>query len=402
MTLPHLVQAVALLLLAPLSSAKDYAKCKIQPLYPPTEKVLPTGENKTVEWFTLNLDLPAEQRWTGLVKPKAKQIQRLVDVVINSIQKIIGEKRWNSTSALLEFMVDLELRALPNDYGREIKGMSEATGIPRADLFILNMAYEVWGLCTSMVIQDDAGEVWHGRNLDFGLFPAFDFKHLQWTMTEALRPLVVNVDVQKGGKTLYKSTSYAGFAGVITGLKKGGFSISVDSRFDNKFDIGLIKWLLGDHKHQELTFTVRKTFEDPSITNYIQAFNFLNTTTMIGPSYIIIGGMNSGEGAVITKEQATIDVMSLADELQKGSFFVLETNYDNWKPAPFFDDRRNPAKECLNQLTPKGINGFTGLYNVLSAKPNLNKLTTYTTLMNVKTGAFEAYRQHCEGICSFW
>ena len=34
--------------------------------------------------------------------------------------------------------------------------------------------------------------------------------------------------------------------------------------------------------------------------------------------------------------------------------------------------------------------------DVLSATPNLNKLTSYTTLMHVATGKLEAYRQLCE------
>mmetsp|Transcript_6859 Transcript_6859/g.13592 ORF Transcript_6859/g.13592 Transcript_6859/m.13592 type:complete len:226 (-) Transcript_6859:313-990(-) len=225
---------------------------------------------------------------------------------------------------------------------------------------------------------------------------------MNWRLTDALRPLVANVDVRRAGKTLYYSTTYAGFTGVITGMRPHAFSVSVDSRFDNKFDIGLVKWILGDHTHHELTFTVRQALESPAISNYSDAFRFLNDSVLIGPSYIILGGKARGEGAVISKESATIDVMDLGSALRNGSFYVLETNYDHWKEAPFFDDRRNPAKACLDQLGPGNVKGFEGVFNVLNGKPNLNKLTTYTTLMSVKTGQYEAYRQYCEGLCSFW
>ena len=73
----------------------------------------------------------------------------------------------------------------------------------------------------------------------------------------------------------------------------------------------------------------------------------------------------------------------------------METNYDHWVDAPFFDDRRGPAKACLAEVGPRNVN-FESLYNVLSAQPNLNLLTTYTTLMNVKEGKFEAYKQACD------
>ena len=74
---------------------------------------------------------------------------------------------------------------------------------------------------------------------------------------------------------------------------------------------------------------------------------------------------------------------------------MIETNYDNWVTPPFFDDRRGPAEQCLKQVTPNNVN-FESLFNVLSAEPNLNLLTTYTTLMNVKEGKFEAYKQTCK------
>ena len=38
-------------------------------------------------------------------------------------------------------------------------------------------------------------------------------------MTAALRPMIVNLDFQKGGKTVYKAVQYAGYVGIITGLK---------------------------------------------------------------------------------------------------------------------------------------------------------------------------------------
>ena len=45
---------------------------------------------------------------------------------------------------------------------------------------------------------------------------------------------------------------------------------------------------------------------------------------------------------------------------------------------------------------PRGYN-FEGLYNVLSATPNLNRLTVYTSLFHAASGQLEAYRQLCEG-----
>ena len=47
----------------------------------------------------------------------------------------------------------------------------------------------------------------------------WDVKNKQWLMAEALRPLLVNVDYQTEGKTVAKAIHFAGYTGVITGMK---------------------------------------------------------------------------------------------------------------------------------------------------------------------------------------
>ena len=44
-------------------------------------------------------------------------------------------------------------------------------------------------------------------------------KNRTWEVTEALRPLVVNLDYQRRGKTVFKSVNFAGYIGILTGLK---------------------------------------------------------------------------------------------------------------------------------------------------------------------------------------
>lgn len=40
-----------------------------------------------------------------------------------------------------------------------------------------------------------------------------------WVITEDLKPLTVNLDFQRNNKTVFKGTSFAGYVGVLTGLK---------------------------------------------------------------------------------------------------------------------------------------------------------------------------------------
>lgn len=183
-------------------------------------------------------------------------------------------------------------------------------------------------------------------------------------------------------------------------MKTGAFTISVDTRFDNNLDRGLWQWFNGDHSGHFLTFTTRLAIE--TATDYTSAYAILNNTKLIGPGYIILGGAKAGEGVVFTREEAkSIRPLLLKDRILNGSFYVLETNYDWWVNPPFFDDRRYPAEDCLNNHIKASGVGFEGLFNVLSARPNLNMLTTYTALMQVSTGRMESYIQYCNH-CPPW
>lgn len=66
---------------------------------------------------------------------------------------------------------------LPKPYGDEIKGIAKATNLPLGDLVLYNIFYEIFTLCTSIVGEDAQGNMYHARNLDFGLFIGWDIKN---------------------------------------------------------------------------------------------------------------------------------------------------------------------------------------------------------------------------------
>jgi acid ceramidase len=69
------------------------------------------------------------------------------------------------------------VNGLPAPYGAEIKGISDATGINLGEIVLFNIFYEIFTLCTSIVTQDVNGNVYHARNLDFGLLLGWDLKN---------------------------------------------------------------------------------------------------------------------------------------------------------------------------------------------------------------------------------
>lgn len=104
------------------------------------------------------------------------------------------------------------------------------------------------------------------------------------------------------------------------------------------------------------------------------------------------------KGAVITRNRENAADVWKLDAAQPETWYLAETNYDHWKPPLFIDDRITPCNNCMKKMGQESMS-FQGLFNVLSSKPVLNKLTVYTSLIEVKTGRVETYIQYCKTPC---
>ena len=148
---------------------------------------------------------------------------------------------------------------------------------------------------------------------------------------------------------------------------------------------------------------------------YADALDSLAAYKPMGPGYIILGG-GAGGGAVITKKLIEkSDVALLDDALANGSYYVVQTpaaapwprrasgslparrNYDRDGPPPAFDDRRYPIVDCLDNHASGAPSVSRGmLFEIMSANPTRNALTTFTMLMSPSNGTFEVYKQKCD------
>uniref|UniRef100_A0A1W7RB72 Acid ceramidase n=1 Tax=Hadrurus spadix TaxID=141984 RepID=A0A1W7RB72_9SCOR len=360
----------------------------VKDAYPPSEK-------RKIPSFTIDLDLPPEKRWIKLAYEKRHEINETLNVLRRFTGAFFGGKLVQAVNEFLPLML-----TLPEPFKTEIASIAKATGIHQGEIMLYNVFYEVFTFCTSIVAQDDKGNLYHARNLDFGIFLGWDIKNHTWLVTEALRHNILELEFYKQKKLVYKSVGFAGYVGVITALKPKHFSLTVDERFKlNGGYIGILEWLMGDHSSHWMGFLTRSVMENA--TDYNSAKKILSTTKLIAPLYFILGGTKPGEACIITRDRGTnkADIM----EMTNGStgWYLLETNYDHWENPPFYDNRRTPAIKCLKKMTQKNAS-FAGLFNVLSTQPNLNKLTVYSALMEAKTGTLETYLQFCDDPCWPW
>lgn len=309
-----------------------------------------------VPTYTVNLDLDPSLRWKEVIEDYKWEIPGLY--------KIFKAMVPAEFLPVVDLLGDSLETYIPQPYSDEVRGIALQTGMPLGDVALLNVLYDVTAFCTSVIIEDTKGAIYHGRNLDYHF-------------TDLLRNITILVHFQRGGKTVYTATTYAGYVGVLTGQKPHVFTVSVDERDQGAWWENLLEAIL-DHNANFISFLVRDTLEEAS--DFESALNSLASSPLIAPVYFIIGGVGPREGAVITRDRVSaLNVWRL--DAEDGRWFLVETNYDHWTTPPPDDDRRDPAIKSIEEM---GRQNFTtkGLFGVMSTPPVLNDGTIYTTIMS--------------------
>eukprot|EP01147_Barroeca_monosierra_P005085 gene5085-8772_t len=316
------------------------------------------GTRKPLPEYVLDLSADPKDRWTHIVKPYKAELIRL----INYVKSLVPGFLFDIVVALLGDLND----KLGQPWADEMRGIAEAIDVELGDIVFTNFFYEFDTACTSIVAQTSNGTIFHGRNLDYGL--------------PDLQSIAVEVAFQHGnGSVLYRATTYAGYIGTLTGMRPGGFSVSIDERWTNasKWD-NLVDFVKG---YMPIGFALRTALEKED--NFEDAVNYLSNVKLITVSYLIVGGVSGDEGAVITRErESAVDVWRLAYPKR---WFLVETNYDHWKPVPSSDDRRNPTIKHISQTSPSYFNSST-MWDIMNMFPTLNSETTYTAVMSASSG----------------
>ncbi|XP_005377945.1 PREDICTED: acid ceramidase-like [Chinchilla lanigera] len=349
-----------------------------------------------VPWYTIKLDLPPYKRWHELMLSKGPVLKS----IMNSMKSIINTL---APSGKVIQMVDQKLPKLlgkfPSPYEEEMRGIADVTKIPLGEIISFNIFYELFTMCTSIITEDKKGHLLHVRNLDFGISFGRNINTSKSVITEQLKPLSVNLDFQRNNKTVFKATSFAGYVGTLTGFKPGLFSLTINERFSiHGGFLGVLEWILGKRDAMWIGFITRSILENDA--SYEKAKKILTKTELLVPVYFILGGNGSGKGCVITRERKdSLDVYELNPKQDR--WFLVQTNYDWWKAPLFHEDGRTPAQMCLNHTTQENLS-FATLYDILSTKPVLNKLTVFTTLIDVTNNRYETYLRDCPHPCMGW
>lgn len=414
-------------------------------LFPPAI----SNQSQSIETFKINLDLPPKYRHFEIIDKKGEALRNLIKTVRSEVIPFWGGR-------LLRILEDLGVtvaKRWPSALQEEMEGIALGSSVSVADIALINIFYELHALCTSIVARSKTGDLIHGRNLDFGLFLGWNKRNHSWIVPNLLRPLTVQLDFQRNNKTIFSSVSMAGMIGVVTGVRLGAYSLTINERFSLRPGLWyIIRWLFGAQSLQWNSVITRRIMENTP--TYHAARDQLVSTPLIAPVYFTLAsGDGSGEAVVITRDQYTGNVWPLGTPsvTQSSTWYLLQTNYDHNRNPPFYDNRRTVGVDCMdkfgsssdksdggcqcgtpgrhrrsiefsqisgNDLAPTSVNsGFLNshlkkcqcyateesVYSVLHTKPLLNLLTVHSSLMIPANGSIRSWLEKCEGAnCQLW
>ena len=341
------------------------------------------GFNAVPRW-TLNLDLPPSERWAGAIDtvlahhPWEYSIGRILDYylepleaapefvfpLLEHITAAHHSEMFAEVNGIIAKLQNVSLHfnsTMKNKYWGVIYGyeLSHATGAGRlAEIY----AKSCTGILTLPVNRSLA--MLHGRNMD--------------KKPAAARNATLHITVVKNGTVLYEVFDWTWLtSGFATSARKGGITLEDNWRMGTYRNALEIVEMLNQGA-MPLVWAQRHAMENNM--DFDETLNFYNTTAFASPFYLIMSGTGRRGAVIAVGWNATDNVIDIIDDSSSQSF-MIETNYDRWKPDPKDDPRRTVAHNALMSLTPERRGTRLGLYMALGTYPVHNPATLFTTLM---------------------
>ena len=169
----------------------------------------------TIPEYIIDLDLPPEERWAHIVPKYSESIS-------NVIETAYEELPW-AFSRIIKYLAKTYFDDMPNhmdEYGKEIIGIANYTGINLYEIVLYNIFNEIFSLCTSVLVNSEYQDtIIHARNLDFGVFME--------GIVPLLKDITISLVFMKNNTVQYRAHTFAGFVGIFTGMKPYKYSITI-------------------------------------------------------------------------------------------------------------------------------------------------------------------------------
>jgi len=342
--------------------------------------------------FEINLDLPPRQRWKNAYEKMYGDayLANEMKVYSRNIKKVLSDTGCDD-KCIMRLNAAYKMRY--PDYYEELVGISEFVKVLnftleeivaaqyRYELAIMQLdptvgEYDlpVEGMgCTSVLTCNSDNVVLHGRNLDWS-----DSKHFAQTM--------FRINATRNGKLIFQSDQLIGNVGVLTGVRPGGFSMSINAR--RKAPYPTLEQFLSCVETvplQPILTGFRYYIEN--FETYDDLFKNITNHPSCAPRYSIIGGVG-GKGArlqhILSDDYPSYQVNILKEELEcnDNSWFVAQCNSDfDVVPSPTVDERRYAVMTELNKEQRSHASTGVGLFHAMTIEKVKNVKTVHTSIM---------------------
>lgn len=338
--------------------------------------------------YTINLDLEPEERFKELVLDHKNYIK----VVVQALRLMFSGKKAQQF---------LNATNPSDEHRREMEGIASALGLKYKDALMANFFYELdectgaapeeWRSvmsrsCTGIVSQGSDGTIYHSRNMDYP--PPF-------------APLQYIGTFMKGGKVLFKGTSFAATIGMGGNcMVPGKWSAEINARDSHKASL---KEAIDHASKGWVGYPVLLRQGCEHGGDFEAGVKYLSETPMISAGYLTVAGVAPGEGAILTRNASgtDTDILRLKDGHPTDKpWYLIQTNYEHWKPAPKGDDRRDNGIKSMEAVGPSKVSLDT-LWGVMSDEGKgsgtrgvYNQATVSTQMVIPATSEFHSYMGH--------
>ncbi|MEM9671479.1 MAG: C45 family autoproteolytic acyltransferase/hydrolase [Cyclobacteriaceae bacterium] len=293
---------------------------------------------KGEEEYIINLDLPAEERWSFLVGFQ-EEVNELLECYLNDFE---GAKY------LFDSIGEFKNEVISQDYLKEIEFIASISNYSANEVLIANLYYDVLKFyfgCTAFAVETN-GKILHARNLDW------------WTDNNILSTHSRIFDFQKNNKTIFKTVGWFGFIGALSGIKPEHFSITLNAVLSKD----------SPEIATPVSFLLRDVLEQAD--SYETAKGKLEQTVIASDCLLLIAGACKNKMAVIErtpKRHATrlpnqnfITVTNdykLIENNVAGESELQSTSCGRFEQAEELISQNNPSSnnECLKILSDENV-----------------------------------------------
>lgn len=256
----------------------------------------------SVPKYIINLDLPPEKRWIYIIKQYREQILCVYKKMDKMLASVTGSFGLWITQKTINLFGNKPL------YYYELKSIANELNIPVNKIIIMQLCYECFSACTSIII-DDKDKLSHPLHI----------RTMDWDDT-FLRPLTINVKFVKNGNLLFEGTTWVGYVGILTGVRPNVGSVSINYRRTKDGNIWHNIWNTLRFNYP-VGYLVRECLT--ICPDYKLLKHNLEQTIIIAPCYIVLTGTISGSGLIIVRDRKKYDSYPINNKK-----YICQTNID--------------------------------------------------------------------------